>query len=173
MNKHQLACEAVLHWDEEAIEAKCRQGHRTDLGYTKDGYGGTAARLSKRFGVAKGYIEDARRLLRDDPEKFNLILSGEERLPRVRSKKEQGAESYALYRAYDSEGTLIYVGKTWNIGQRMRAHTGESKWWDEFTTLTVERGFNNYEELGKAECLAIRNERPTYNLKASWYESWG
>lgn len=173
MNKHQLACQAVLSWDEVATESKKRMlaplnNNSVNTSFEKKG--STASILAKRFGVSKGYVGEARKLFLEDREFFNLVLAGEEFLPVVRSKKKnKGAESFALYRAYNSEGILIYIGKTWNVGQRMASHAGGSEWWDEAINITIERSFDSYEDLTAAETLAIRKEQPKHNLKAKWY----
>src|SRR5687768_16268455 len=110
MNKHQLACEAALHWEEVQAEAKSRQGKRTDL-MEGDGvkFGPTRNVLAERFGVSHYYIDLARKLYLEDRERFDAVLRGEARLPGVvrnKTKEGKGEDSLALYRVYSEIGEL-------------------------------------------------------------------
>jgi hypothetical protein len=173
MNKQQLACEAILYLEEHpeiAEEAKKRMYHNlnNDFGrntiISEDG-GRVKSILSKKFGVSTGYIGKAKHLYLNDRELFQQVLAGKASLPGNKPiKKDVGTESFALYRAYDSSGRLLYIGKTWSVGQRFADHAHNSKWWDEIETMTVDRRFKSYEELTQAETLAIRNERPIVNF---------
>jgi predicted GIY-YIG superfamily endonuclease len=176
MNKHQLACQAVLDWDGVAVESKKRMRtglkQNGSLTANPEEKGSTAGILAKRFNVSKGYILEARRLFKTNQELFQQVLKGSAKLPIVRPTRHQNKDhvSYSLYRVYDSDGVLLYIGKTWNMENRMNDHSRHSKWWNEFSTMTVERNFYDYDSLTKAETMAIRDEQPKYNLEAKWYQ---
>lgn len=68
----------------------------------------------------------------------------------------------SLYRLYDEEGVLLYVGVTSNLWQRLRAHAGRD-WWNKVARTTVEWIATREEGL-KAEARAIEDERPLYNI---------
>jgi hypothetical protein len=73
----------------------------------------------------------------------------------------------ALYRLYDEGGVLLYVGIT-NMPQvRFAAHTMKP-WWKRVTRKDI-AWFENRPLAEQAETLAIREERPLYNLaKSPW-----
>lgn len=156
--KHQLACDAAMEWDLVAKDAKTRQGGR----HIRDGKGKTREILSKQFNVAYHYIQLAKRILDSDPELFEQIRNGDVPLPYPKPSKD--GESLALYRAYDLQGELLYVGVTKDMGQRMRSHASFSGWWNEFSYMTVDRSFLNRLDLEQAETMTIKNESPKYNI---------
>lgn len=69
----------------------------------------------------------------------------------------------ALYRLYDANGTLLYVGITTNPRQRWTEHAMSKAWWDEVCSKTVE-WFEVRIEAARAEAVAVRVERPMWNL---------
>lgn len=69
----------------------------------------------------------------------------------------------ALYRFYNRDGRLLYVGITGDIGVRWRAHNKRKPWWTEVATCTVEH-FATRADAEAAEITAIRTERPLYNV---------
>jgi predicted GIY-YIG superfamily endonuclease len=166
--KAQLACEAARYWNEYVgRHGGSRKGYRTDLSPEITERGDTRNLLGKRFGVSGNYVHEARQLYLKDYERFLRVEAGEESLPTRKPKKKQnkGNASFALYRAYDANNELLYVGMTWKVGERMAQHASTSDWWDEFTTMTVDRSFETYEELSQAELIAIDRELPKYNLR--------
>jgi predicted GIY-YIG superfamily endonuclease len=68
----------------------------------------------------------------------------------------------ALYRHYDSQDVLLYVGITLSVIDRIKAHRNGSHWFDQVTRITVERHPSRTAAL-KAECDAVYKERPVYN----------
>jgi predicted GIY-YIG superfamily endonuclease len=73
----------------------------------------------------------------------------------------------ALYRLYDAEDRLLYVGITDVLAARMRQHAKEQQWWPEVARQTVAW----YDERAKAdlaETLAVAAEKPLHN-KAKLY----
>lgn len=71
--------------------------------------------------------------------------------------------SVALYRMYDAEGALLYVGQTANIGRRLAAHATEKSWWSEVARIDLAH-FANRDSATAAESHAIEAEAPRHNL---------
>lgn len=68
-----------------------------------------------------------------------------------------------LYRWWDADGNLLYVGKSISVLSRVEQHRNNSEFFDEATTMTIER-YPDERTLADAEVAAIRAERPTYNI---------
>jgi hypothetical protein len=68
----------------------------------------------------------------------------------------------ALYRWFDAEDRLLYVGITNDIGRRTDRHAYLQPWWTNVARSTVE-WFPSRPEALAAEARAIRDEYPTYN----------
>lgn len=73
----------------------------------------------------------------------------------------------ALYRFYDSDDVLLYVGITNMTQVRWAAHTAKP-WWKQVTRKEV-KWFDNRAAAAQAEVLAIRLEEPRYNVANAWY----
>jgi hypothetical protein len=69
----------------------------------------------------------------------------------------------ALYRLYDDAGALIYVGISNRWIRRVGRHAATKDWWREVATVTRQVWPSRAEALA-AEALAIRTERPRYNV---------
>lgn len=70
----------------------------------------------------------------------------------------------ALYRAFNEEGDLLYVGISSNPKQRWIEHACSKQWWrSEVHRKTVE-WFPTRLAAARAEALAVRSELPTRNL---------
>lgn len=67
-----------------------------------------------------------------------------------------------VYRHFDSEGTLLYVGWSLNSLRRLADHMKKSYWRHEIATVTIQR-FETPSLAMAAEAAAIRDERPIYN----------
>jgi predicted GIY-YIG superfamily endonuclease len=68
----------------------------------------------------------------------------------------------ALYRFFDADGRLLYIGATVDVSARREQHQASAPWWPEVSEMRVER----YEDISAAraaEVRAIRTEHPTYN----------
>lgn len=70
---------------------------------------------------------------------------------------------HALYRFYDIDGQLLYVGISWRPAQRMLEHRMGKEWWSQVGDVTFEH-YPNHAEADEAETTAIRSERPLYNI---------
>jgi Arm DNA-binding domain len=76
---------------------------------------------------------------------------------------EQGIEPEGyLYRHFEPNGDLLYVGITLSILKRTETHRYKAKW-REFICLILVEPFATREELLEAEREAILNEFPKYN----------
>jgi len=68
-----------------------------------------------------------------------------------------------LYRFFDAQNVLLYVGISINPPQRWNQHRVEKPWWMEVAQVTVEYP----EDAVMAERLAIISENPRYNGPAA------
>lgn len=71
-------------------------------------------------------------------------------------------KSCTVYRHFDKEGTLLYVGVSLNAIARLRQHHDYSTWFRQINNVTLE-SFPSREEALEAEALFIKNEKPLYN----------
>lgn len=67
-----------------------------------------------------------------------------------------------LYRMYDADGALLYVGITNNMRRRWIAHKRDKWWIDEVDDVVTEH-YESRHEASIAEQKAIRSERPRHN----------
>lgn len=71
------------------------------------------------------------------------------------------ANPYAVYRAYDAEGRLLYVGATKNLPNRLGTHR-HAAWFATMTLMLVER-YATAREASDREQEWITNGHPLYN----------
>jgi hypothetical protein len=72
-----------------------------------------------------------------------------------------------LYRAYDAQGHLLYVGITGCVSQRfMDGHQHSAPWWMDLAALTV-ASYPDQESARAAEREAIKKEKPLWNIDGS------
>ena len=71
-----------------------------------------------------------------------------------------------LYRHFDADGVLLYVGITRRINKRLAEHLRSSHWLGQVTQITIER-FPSRDEAVIAERNAIVNEMPLFNIQHS------
>ena len=69
---------------------------------------------------------------------------------------------HALYRVFAADGTLLYVGCSYHICQRLAAHSSTKVWVHEIATIKV-TWYNNEITGRRAEAAAILSEGPKYN----------
>lgn len=69
----------------------------------------------------------------------------------------------SLYRHFDSNGRLLYVGISKNALARLGGHKSDKSWYGEIATVTIET-FNSRAEALRCEAAAILNENPKYNI---------
>lgn len=69
----------------------------------------------------------------------------------------------ALYRLYDAEGRLLYIGIARNPDARMRTHRSLKRWWPEVARAEIEwHSDRNGAERAEAACIVAEN--PLYNI---------
>ena len=77
--------------------------------------------------------------------------------------------AHYVYRIYDTDRRLIYVGSSGNLAQRLRMHGyGYTTWWAPQAAKVVAKVYRSKVEATSAELLAIRNERPRWNITGKW-----
>lgn len=67
-----------------------------------------------------------------------------------------------LYRHFDKDGRLLYIGVSFATFWRLSAHRNEASWYHEIRTIKIEK-FATRNDAMKAEAIAIRDERPLNN----------
>lgn len=68
-----------------------------------------------------------------------------------------------VYRFFDAQGALLYVGVSENVKQRWVVHGSTKPWWPEVAEKTTEV-FPSRDEALEAERAAIVAEKPKYNI---------
>lgn len=71
-------------------------------------------------------------------------------------------KQYQLYRHFDDEGLLLYVGVSINPAARLSCHKYTSLWYPRIATITIER-FQTKQSALNAEFNAMLFERPKFN----------
>lgn len=73
---------------------------------------------------------------------------------------------YRLYRAYDADGDLLYVGQSVNPEARMKHHEALSSWWPEAQRIVIcKSGFTDERAARRAEAFAW--EAPRENVRGA------
>ena len=68
-----------------------------------------------------------------------------------------------VYRIYDADSRLIYIGATKNLKQRLENHRSVS-WWNSLTARVEVESYPDVKSALTAEAAAISTERPAFNL---------
>lgn len=68
-----------------------------------------------------------------------------------------------LYRHYNSDGDLLYIGISISTMLRLSGHRKDSAWFKEIETIKIER-FSSRRAAFVAEEAAIKLEKPKYNI---------
>jgi predicted GIY-YIG superfamily endonuclease len=71
-------------------------------------------------------------------------------------------KTQTLYRFFDSDGRLLYVGISKFFEARLKQHYRNSSWFFDSVTCTLEH-FDTREQVEQAESLAIKTENPIHN----------
>lgn len=71
---------------------------------------------------------------------------------------------FVLYRFFDANDHLLYIGITINFGGRMAKHAKLKTWWGEVARIEIER-LPDLESLRIAERKAIMAETPRHNIR--------
>lgn len=72
--------------------------------------------------------------------------------------------SCCVYRFYDADGCLLYIGMSTCIAERISAHQSSADWFPTCTKLTIEH-FEERSCAVDAERKAIIFEKPAYNVQ--------
>jgi len=77
--------------------------------------------------------------------------------------RETGGREHTLYRLFDVNDELLYVGITFMPGNRFTQHRREKLWWREVARQELTT-YPNREAAADAERDAIANEQPIHNI---------
>ena len=80
----------------------------------------------------------------------------------IRKQEERDNRPHYVYRYFDAQDRLLYVGVTINLKQRDAAHRHNSAWRVDAVRREVEE-YPNRETAYKCEAIAIREESPLHN----------
>jgi hypothetical protein len=69
----------------------------------------------------------------------------------------------SLYRLYDRQGALLYVGISVSALRRLSEHSQDKSWWDEVVSITLVR-YPDRRSAEAAELWVIANEVPVHNV---------
>jgi hypothetical protein len=70
-----------------------------------------------------------------------------------------------LYRYYDSDGNLLYLGISLNAAKRASEHRKDKQWWNEVATIQIEHLPTGDRALVlEIEAELIKDEKPRYNV---------
>lgn len=72
----------------------------------------------------------------------------------------------SVYRFFDGNGVLLYVGITVNPSRRICQHKTRAVWFDEVSVITIQK-IGDIDLCRKAEKHAIKKEHPKYNIKGA------
>ena len=78
------------------------------------------------------------------------------------SREEQNKNNF-LYRHFNKEGQLLYVGISLSAINRLTQHQKKASWFEEIVTMTMEPFLSKDDSLA-AEKRAIKEEKPKYNI---------
>lgn len=68
-----------------------------------------------------------------------------------------------LYRLYDADGTLLYIGISKSTMARMAQHAGQKSWWHEVARIEIAHVQGTRSHAEYEERIAIIQESPKYN----------
>lgn len=78
--------------------------------------------------------------------------------------------AHTLYRMFDADGRLLYVGITLDVGERFAMHRQGKSWWPAVAVIRLEH-FATREDLEAAEAAVIAAEQPAYNVQREFRSS--
>ena len=74
-----------------------------------------------------------------------------------------------LYRHYDGNDNLLYVGISLSPRHRTKSHKKESHWFDDVRKIIIEKHESRF-DAKKSEFQAIQKEKPKYNIRMACNE---
>lgn len=69
----------------------------------------------------------------------------------------------AVYRFFNRDGRLLYVGITYDPADRWQGHAAKAQWWKDAVDNTID-WYDTRTEAERAEKTAIRYEKPIHNV---------
>lgn len=72
------------------------------------------------------------------------------------------ADANVLYRFFDADRTLLYIGISARLNERWRQHSREKGWFRQIRSATIEH-YDSRAEVEAAEIAAIKAEGPKWN----------
>lgn len=69
---------------------------------------------------------------------------------------------YCLYRMFDDQNNLLYVGQSIRLAERMHQHSKDKSWWPP-KRIEIEQ-YENANALNEAERQVIQTEKPLHNV---------
>jgi len=72
------------------------------------------------------------------------------------------SDGTAVYRLYDADGGLLYIGCSSHFPQRWYQHSKDKSWWPQVAVREI-TWYGSYEEAVTVERAAILDENPLYN----------
>jgi predicted GIY-YIG superfamily endonuclease len=161
-----------------ALATKSREMTEAVLGPSAEAQGAACSKIPRQTpGVGYLYLDGVRgyrrfRSVLVEDEETAQIAAGEVPSDMVRRHQEkidaaEGLKSRktAVYRLYDKESRLLYVGITVNPNIRFSEHAAEKPWWHAVDMgATKITWYKNRDLAKKAETKAITTEGPIYNV---------
>lgn len=83
---------------------------------------------------------------------------------RASTRVSYGGE-HVVYRVYDADERLLYIGATGDIQNRLRVHGYQSPWYVQAARVDIE-AFPDRPTAFAAEAYAIREESPLHNVRS-------
>jgi excinuclease UvrABC nuclease subunit len=82
--------------------------------------------------------------------------------------RDERSRASHLYRCFDAEGRLLYVGVSGNVFQRLQAYTHRCgpSWWKDVAEISLVRYERGWQALN-AEVQAIKSEKPLHNKRSA------
>lgn len=109
----------------------------------------------------QAYYERHRaRILEDARQKYAAMKDSR---PRPASDR-----TTTLYRFFDADGVLVYVGITYHFDVRLTQHRNRSRWFETVDRWTTEE-YPSRRVAKRVETQAIREERPRFNQHESTF----
>lgn len=78
---------------------------------------------------------------------------------------DDGTRPCAVYRLFNADGRLLYVGMCFNVASRMTTHKKRAAWWGEVAGEPQVTWMANRASADAAETIAINLEDPKYNFR--------
>lgn len=87
---------------------------------------------------------------------------------RARKRGVNFFDNGTLYRFFDADGRLLYVGASGRFQKRVASHRAHAKWWDVAAMCRIQR-YPTLREALAAEAVVIATEHPIHNIAPGMY----